>query len=48
MTTSDHVDIFWAREGDGNHSSQPLLHQHGLEIQEFGTRGRGRPPHALP
>ncbi len=37
MTTSDHVDIFWAQEEDGTRSSQPLLHQHGIEIQEFGT-----------
>jgi starvation-inducible DNA-binding protein len=28
MTTSNHVDI---------PSSQPLLHQHGLEVQRFGT-----------
>jgi starvation-inducible DNA-binding protein len=37
MATSDHVDIFWAREEDGIRSSQPLLHQRGIEIQEFGT-----------
>lgn len=36
MTTSDHVDV-WAQADNGNRSSQPLLHQHGTEIQEFGT-----------
>jgi len=36
VTTSDRVDTFWA-QADGNRSSQPLLHQHGTEIQEFGT-----------
>jgi starvation-inducible DNA-binding protein len=37
MTTSDHVDIVWAEGPGGNRSSQPLLHQHGIEIQNFGT-----------
>lgn len=37
MTTSDHVDIFWATEESSTRSSQPVLHQHGVEIQEFGT-----------
>lgn len=37
MTTSDRVDIFWSERSDGNGSSQPLLHQHGIEIQKFGT-----------
>jgi starvation-inducible DNA-binding protein len=37
VNTSDHVDILWAQGTDGNHSSQPLLHQHGIEVQEFGT-----------
>jgi starvation-inducible DNA-binding protein len=37
MTTSDDVDIARANGEDGNHSSQPLLHQHGLEVQRFGS-----------
>jgi starvation-inducible DNA-binding protein len=37
MTTSDHVHLIWAEGADGNRSSQPLLHQHGIEIQRFGT-----------
>jgi starvation-inducible DNA-binding protein len=37
MTTSDRIDIFWATEPDGKRSSQPLLHQNGVEIQAFGT-----------
>ena len=37
MTTSDHVDLIWAEGADGNLSSQPRLHQHGIEIQPFGT-----------
>jgi starvation-inducible DNA-binding protein len=37
MTASDRVDTFWAQAGNGTRSSQPLLHQHGIEIQEFGT-----------
>jgi starvation-inducible DNA-binding protein len=37
MTTSDHVDIFRGNGSDGSRSSQPLLHQHGIEIQKFGT-----------
>ena len=37
MTTSDHVDIVWVEGSDGSRSSQPLLHQHGIEVQEFGT-----------
>jgi len=27
----------WAKNGKGQHGSQPLLHQKGEEIQEFGT-----------
>jgi starvation-inducible DNA-binding protein len=37
MTASEHVGLFWAQADNGNRSSQPLLHQHGIEIQEFGT-----------
>jgi starvation-inducible DNA-binding protein len=37
MTTSGRVDIFWSQRSDGDGSSQPLLHQHGIEIQKFGT-----------
>src|SRR5918998_4097407 len=37
MTTSGWVDIFWSQRSDGDGSSQPLLHQHGIEIQKFGT-----------
>jgi starvation-inducible DNA-binding protein len=37
MTTSDHVDLIWAEGADANLSSQPRLHQHGMEIQPFGT-----------
>ena len=37
MDPSDHVDIIWATPGDGNRSSQPLLHQRGFEVQAFGT-----------
>ncbi len=37
MTTSDDVDMIWAEGEDGNRSSQPLLHQHGIEVQRFGS-----------
>jgi starvation-inducible DNA-binding protein len=37
MTRSDHVDANGVQAADGNHSSQPLLHQHGVEQQQFGT-----------
>jgi starvation-inducible DNA-binding protein len=37
MTTSDHVDMLWAQGENGTRSSQPLLHQHGIEVQEFGA-----------
>ena len=37
MTTSNHVDLIWAEGADGKLSSQPLLHQHGIEVQPFGT-----------
>ncbi len=40
MTTSDDVDIIWAEGEDGNRSSQPLLHQHGIEVQRFGSLRR--------
>ena len=36
MDTIDHVDVLFA-EHDGKYSSQPLLHQHGVEVQEFGA-----------
>jgi starvation-inducible DNA-binding protein len=36
MDTIDHVDVFLASERDGASSSQPLLHQHGIEVQKFG------------
>ena len=36
MDTIDHVDVLFAGH-DGTYSSQPLLHQHGVEVQEFGT-----------
>ena len=31
------VDLIWAEGRDKNLSSQPLLHQHGIEVQAFGT-----------
>jgi starvation-inducible DNA-binding protein len=37
VTTTERIDIFWAEGTDGNRSSQPLLHQHGVEVQKFGT-----------
>ena len=38
MTSStDFVDLIWAEGQAENPSSQPLLHQHGVEIQPFGT-----------
>src|SRR2546422_3780449 len=37
MASSDYVDLIWAEGADGNRSSQPLLHQHGIEIQPFGS-----------
>jgi starvation-inducible DNA-binding protein len=37
MTASDHVDIVWTQRGNGSGSSQPLLHQRGIEVQAFGT-----------
>ena len=36
MDTIDHVDVLFPGH-DGTYSSQPLLHQHGVEVQEFGT-----------
>jgi starvation-inducible DNA-binding protein len=36
MDTIDHVDVLFAGH-DGTYTSQPLLHQHGVEVQEFGT-----------
>jgi starvation-inducible DNA-binding protein len=37
MTNADHVELIWAEGGDKNLSSQPRLHQHGIEVQPFGT-----------
>ena len=37
MTSSTEVDLIWAEGEDANRSSQPLLHQHGIEVQPFGT-----------
>jgi starvation-inducible DNA-binding protein len=37
MTASDHVDILWTQRANGSGSSQPLLHQRGIEVQAFGT-----------
>lgn len=37
MTTLDDVDIIRAEGEDGYRSSQPLLHQHGVEVQRFGS-----------
>src|ERR1041385_2054040 len=37
MSSSDHIDLIWAEGADGNLSSQPRLHQPGVEIQPFGT-----------
>jgi starvation-inducible DNA-binding protein len=37
MTRSDHVDTNGVQAADGNRSSQPLLHQHGVELQPFGA-----------
>jgi starvation-inducible DNA-binding protein len=37
METIDHVDVFMTSEKDGARSSQPLLHQHGIEVQKFGA-----------
>ncbi|HEX3796061.1 MAG TPA: DNA starvation/stationary phase protection protein [Acidimicrobiales bacterium] len=36
METTDRIDIRYASQ-DGTHRSQPLLHQHGVEVQEFGA-----------
>jgi starvation-inducible DNA-binding protein len=36
-STSNHVDKARTRGSDENRSSQPLFHQHGLEVQRFGT-----------
>jgi starvation-inducible DNA-binding protein len=36
METIDHVDILFANH-NGKYFSQPLLHQHGAEVQEFGA-----------
>jgi starvation-inducible DNA-binding protein len=36
VTTSDHVDM-WTEGEDGSRSSQPRLHQHGVEVQRFGS-----------
>jgi hypothetical protein len=37
MTTSEFVDLIWAEGADKNLPSQPMLHQHGLEVQPFGS-----------
>jgi starvation-inducible DNA-binding protein len=37
MSGNNHVDTMWAEGSDRNGSSQPLLHQHGNEVQRFGT-----------
>jgi len=37
MNTSSDVDIIPADGQDGSRSSQPLLHQHGIEVQRFGS-----------
>ena len=37
MTTSEFVDLIWAEGADKSLSSQPMLHQHGLEVQPFGS-----------
>ena len=37
MTSSTEVDLIWAEGEDINRSSQPVRHQHGLEVQPFGT-----------
>jgi starvation-inducible DNA-binding protein len=36
METIDRVDLFLSAAKDGTLSSQPLLHQHGIEVQKFG------------
>lgn len=37
MADTKHVDPFQVRDGDGGRKgSQPLFHQHGTEVQEFG------------
>jgi len=36
MDTIDKVDVLFANH-DGKYFSQPLLHQHGAEVQEFGS-----------
>jgi starvation-inducible DNA-binding protein len=40
MSSTNHVDTMWAEGRDRNGSSQPLLHQHGIEVQKFGTLRR--------
>ena len=37
MTISEGVDTIGAEGKDVNRSSQPLLHQHGVEVQPFGS-----------
>ncbi len=37
MAASTQVDRVRVEAGDGKRSSQPLLHQHGVEIQPFGS-----------
>ena len=36
MERSDRVELVWG-EANGRPSSQPLLHQHGFEVQAFGS-----------
>ena len=31
MKNADHIDLIWAEGDDKNLSSQPRLHQHGIE-----------------
>ena len=37
MATNDRVEIRWSADGDEAESSQPLLHQKGVEVQTFGS-----------
>jgi starvation-inducible DNA-binding protein len=37
MTSYTDINLIWAEGEDANRSTQPLLHQHGIEVQPFGT-----------
>ena len=37
MPTSNHVDTRRGKTNNGKRASQPLLHQRGVEVQEFGS-----------